>query len=994
MEVTQFIANKNDRTFFDSLASNLKNCSAFKMSVAFISWGGIQNFFPMLDDLEKRNIKGQILTTTYKDFTTPEVLEKLHTYKNIELKIYVPNTDKDGFHTKGYLFQKDNNWTILIGSSNITHRALRTNQEWNVLESEDLQQNDEPGSFSKSVLEEFEELWNSPFAEEYSDDFLIAYRDYLVKNKNHQNQIKEARKHTFFAYKHHKNTNDEVIKPNRMQQEAIANLAKFRNAGIKKALAIAATGSGKTFMACFDVMQFKPKHMLFIVHRDNILQKSCESFKQILLEDDSNFGFYNGSEKIPESKYVFASTNTLIRHYQEFDKNEFDYIILDEAHHAVAPGNKKILNWFTPEFLLGLTATPERMNGDVFSVFDNHVAVEIRLRDALKYELVCPFNYFALSDVEGVDYTKLKKKPGEEGYLDEVAKMLAIEKRVDYVIEKLNAYGHDGAKAKVLGFCATVEHANYMASEFNKRLGNGKAVALNGNENDTDERQLYIDKLEDDNDKLSYIFTVNIFNEGVDIPSVNTVLMLRPTQSAIVFIQQLGRGLRKLEGKEFLTVLDFVGNYQKSFLLAVAFNGKTSTNKRKLQKQVKEDFKDLPNAFIHMDPIIKEQILRQLEKERFMTFINMAEEYFTFKRVNCENKVPLLMDYIKPGLTLDPLNFCKIKSKKTHNLIPSYLHFITEADSENTRSISRVLEVEEFNQFIKFISTFLPAVRIDEWCILNVLINSKDKNFSTTSISLFEEMRKLVDVNHSQNLTHACEVLSGKHADSSELSKFNKAFCEQIGNTIQLNKQLINALKNNPLSQAFLTLAKDTINYAIVRYLEEFGREDYGYPFLKLYHGYTMKQPALASNYQKAISSFRGSGLLTNCKPDYFIFVDLYKDENIREAINYKDKFFTPSIFQWQSPNDSRRDRGSGYEIIHNIEQKNNLHLFVRKYSEIETIPQPYIYLGKVNTHPDSAKGDKPITMVFALENEIPPDLYEDFITNERYIESDDVQKE
>ena len=881
MEDTQFIANKEDYNFFDSLKNNLYNCSEFKMSVAFISWGGIQNFFPIFEDLERKNIKGQILTTTYEDFTKPEVLQKIHSYKNLELKIYVPKNEKDGFHTKGYLFQNENQWTIIIGSSNITQRALKTNQEWNLLQSEKCKEDHEPGSLTKTVLEEFNNLWNSPYAAEYSDDFLISYRDYLIKNKTNQERIYEAKKHTFFAYKNNKNKSEEVIQPNRMQQEAIVNLAKLRESGVNKALAVAATGSGKTFLAAFDVaMQFKPKHMLFIVHRDNILEKSCESFKKILLEDDSKFGFFNGTEKCPDCKYVFASTNTLIRHFEEFDREEFDYIILDEAHHATAPGNQKILKYFKPKFLLGLTATPERMNGDVFSVFDNHVAVEIRLRDALKYELVCPFNYFALSDVDEVDYTKLKKKPGEEGYLDEVAKMLAIGRRVDYVIEKINYYGHDGNKAKVLGFCATVEHANYMAQEFNKRLGEGKAIALNGNDDDTERRQFFIDKLENDNDELSYIFTVNIFNEGVDIPTVNTVLMLRPTQSAIVFIQQLGRGLRKLENKEFLTVLDFVGNYQKSFLMAVAFNGKAGTNKRKLQKQVKEDFKDLPNAFIHMDPIIKEQILSQLEKERFMTMVNMSEEYFTFKRINCDNKVPFLTDFLKPGLNIEPLNFCRIKSRKTHNLIPSYIHFITEVDAENTKELIQVLQVKEFDQFIKFISTFLPVVRIDEWCILDYLLNSK--NYSATTIELFEEIHKYVDVDHSSNLIHACEVLSGYHSKD-ETEKFGKAFCSFSNDTISLSKDLVAQLTTNSNTSCFLIWVKDIIHYAQVRYTEEFGRDDYGYPFLKLYHGYTMKQPAIASNYEKSISSFRGSGLLTNCKPDYFIFVDLYKDENIRE---------------------------------------------------------------------------------------------------------------
>ena len=337
---------------------------------------------------------------------------------------------------------------------------------------------------------------------------------------------------------------------------------------------------------------------------------------------------------------------------------------------------------------------------------------------------------------------------------------------------------------------------------------------------------------------------------------------------------------------------------------------------------------------------------------------------------------------------MTPLNFCKVKSRKTHNLIPSYIHFICEVDCENTQELNQILLVEELNQFIRLISTLLPAIRIDEWCILDYLL--KSENYSATVLELFEEIRKYVDIDHSNNLIHACGMLSGKYADKDELIKYEKAFCTFDGNTITLNSEFIYVLENNSCSALFKLWLNDTIHYAQVRYTEEFGRIDYGYPFLKLYHGYTMKHPAIASNYQKSISSFRGSGLLTNCKPDYFIFVDLYKDENIREEINYKDKFLTRKEFQWQSPNDSIRAKGSGFEIVHNMERGNILHLFVRKYSEIEKIPQPYIYLGKVNTHPESATGDKPITMTFALEEELPQDLYEDFITNEKFIETEE----
>lgn len=278
----------------------------------------------------------------------------------------------------------------------------------------------------------------------------------------------------------------------------------------------------------------------------------------------------------------------LARHYTEFEPNDFDYIVLDEAHHASSSQYKEILKYFKPRFLLGLTATPERTNGeDIFSIFDNNIAIEIRLRQALELNLVCPFHYFGLKDVDGIDYSKITAEPGTKEFVQQIASMLMIGKRVDYIIEKFQFYGHDGEKAKVLGFCANIEHAKYMADEFNKRLsvnGENVAVALySGNGVSTATRENYVKRLENDSDPLQYIFTVNLFNEGIDIPSVNTVLMLRPTESSIIFIQQLGRGLRKLPNKEFVTVLDFIGNYKNSFLMAIALYGKPDFDRIRLK---------------------------------------------------------------------------------------------------------------------------------------------------------------------------------------------------------------------------------------------------------------------------------------------------------------------------------------------------------------------------------------------------------------------------
>lgn len=309
MEESFLITNGPVRSFYNELIENLNSCSHFKISVAFITYGGLQVLLETLKALETRDIHGEILTTTYKEMTSPQVLERLSKFKNIHLKIYVPPTQNDGFHAKGYLFHKTSleseKWTVIIGSSNITGRALKTNVEWNVLQNENCGERQEPGVFTKSVLDEFETLWKSPWAKEYSDEFLISYRDYLAKVKRQQKQESKL----LFSYNSFTDENSpSIIQPNEMQQEAIVKLDRLRKTGAKKALAIAATGSGKTYMSVFDALQVKPNHLLFIVHREDILKKAKESFDTICSATEENYssGFFTGSQKDKNCKYLFA----------------------------------------------------------------------------------------------------------------------------------------------------------------------------------------------------------------------------------------------------------------------------------------------------------------------------------------------------------------------------------------------------------------------------------------------------------------------------------------------------------------------------------------------------------------------------------------------------------------------------------------------------------------------------------------------------------------
>ena len=535
MESAEFIYNGKTRNFYNVLVDNLQQCSEFKISVAFITYGGLQVLLPTLTELSAKNIPGEILTTTYQNMTTPAVLKRLSEFPNIKLKIFVPPTSTDGFHAKGYLFHKsftqDDYWTVIIGSSNITGNALKTNVEWNVLQNEPVTENKDPKPFSKSVIEEFNTLWESPWAKDYSDEFLLSYCKYLAKIKA---DVKAQKAVELFKYEQ-----AQAIQPNAMQQEAIVKLAKLRKTGAKKALAIAATGSGKTYMSVFDALQVEPKRLLFIVHREDILKKAKESFDRICGVVGRNYssGFFTGNQKEKNCTYLFATRDTMSRHYLEFEKDDFDYIVIDEAHHASSESYQRILSYFEPDFLLGLTATPERSdNGDIYELFDNNVAVEIRLRQALEYNLICPFHYFGITDAEGIDYSKIKAVPGTAQYTEEIAKMLMVSYRVDYIIDKMRFFGYDAAKPKVLGFCQTIKHAKYMADEFNAR--GIPSIALSSEDNKSiDERIAVTKRLEDDSDPLQVIFTVDLFNEGIDIPSVNTILMLRPTDSSIIFMR-------------------------------------------------------------------------------------------------------------------------------------------------------------------------------------------------------------------------------------------------------------------------------------------------------------------------------------------------------------------------------------------------------------------------------------------------------------------------
>lgn len=929
----RLIVNSQRGNLLGELKESLRECKSFYFSVAFINFSGLQLLLDSFRDLEERGVKGKIITSTYLNFTEPKALENVKSFENIDLKIFIADSEK-GFHTKAYIFENEDNFKIIIGSSNITQRALKSNVEWNVMI---ISKKDT--DFVKEVLEEYEGIWSSTGI--VDDEFLEKYNEFIKSIKEKQREIAID----FSEY--------EVIKPNFMQKEAMENLERLRSAGENKALVIAATGTGKTYMSAFDVMAFNPKRLLFLVHREDILISAEKTYKSLCKNKNITMGFYTGNSKEREADYLFSTVQTMCRNLEEFNRDDFDYIVIDEAHHSTSPTYERILNYFTPKFLLGITATPERCDtGDIFQVFDNNVALEIRLNEALEHELIVPFHYFGITDIDAVDYSNV-----DLDNISEISKRLMINSRVDFIIDKMNFYGFDGSKQKTVGFCINKEHAYYMAEKFNE--AGIPSIALTG-DHSIDKRTEEIRNLENENHELKVIFTVDIFNEGVDIPSINQVLMLRPTNSPIIFIQQLGRGLRKHRSKEFLTVLDFIGNHNKAFLIALALKGGRYYDKDSLKVSVATDFSDIPGCSnIQMDRISKERILNQLNTENFNSLRYLKEEYNEFKSL-LGGKIPYqLMDYVKFDGAPDPLKFI--------NYGKTYQGFLKKV--EKTYEALELLD-EDFYKVLKELSDKLPLKRPHEFAIIKELINKSELNVDEAS----KGIRKYIKSVDEETVKHAFRTLNQDYYDSREKSNCIKLFDligEKLVKLISFEKILSD--------KRYKEIIVDLLNYGLITYEKRFGSENFGVPFFKLYEQYQMVDAALLSNYEKIHSSFRGSGLMANGK-EYFLFVDLNKDEDIKESINYKDEFLSRSLFQWETPNSTAQSSERGKNIIFNKERGINLHLFVRKYKEIDRKVQPYIYIGKGDVV--KYEGEKPIKVHIELHNKVPENLYVEFTKN------------
>lgn len=535
----------------ESLNEDMRCADTIKIIVSFIMESGVKLIAESLLTALNRGARVEILTGTYLGITEPSALYRL---KNLlqdrgEIRIY---NGKNSFHPKGYFIDGEMGRRVYVGSSNISRMGLIMGLEWNYIID---------AQYDEESVDRFESSFDALFEKESSEmdmDFLRSYSAGWKKTA----YIREA--------EFDENADAEEIsriEPRGIQSEALYELDLARKEGIERGLVAAATGSGKTYISAFDAKQFGASKVLFIAHREEILKQAMESFRNV--HPDRSMALFNGQWKNPDADFIFASVQTLSRaEYLKspyFLPDQFDYMIVDEFHHAAADSYRKVLDYFSPRFLLGLTATPYRMdNQDILALCENNMIYELSLPSAINRDVLCPYRYLGVYDL--VDYSQVKSVNGKYA-LEDLEKAYRLHERSEEVYNKYKDYGG----AHTIGFCASIGHAEEMASFFRSKGVLAEAVHSNM-ESHQSERALLVEKFREK--KIHVLFAVDIFNEGVDIPEIDTVMFLRPTESYVVFLQQLGRGLRKHEGKGRLTVIDFIGNYKRAHYKPLLLAGK------------------------------------------------------------------------------------------------------------------------------------------------------------------------------------------------------------------------------------------------------------------------------------------------------------------------------------------------------------------------------------------------------------------------------------
>lgn len=909
----EFISNnyKLGKKVLVSIEEELQRCEEFYISVAFITKSGITPLLQTLKDLEQKNIPGKILTTNYLMFSEPEALEKLAGLKNIELKMFVASSETGGFHTKGYIFREEEIYRIIIGSSNMTLSAITRNKEWNTKIV-----STEQGELTQAVLQEFDELWQDEHSLAF-EDFIDSYRQEYLNEKIIRKQKQQAVSEQVVELENYR------LKPNKMQVAFVKNVMEMRAQHIDRALLLSSTGTGKSLASAFMLREMGTRRALFIVHREQIAKQTLKSYKRVF-GSSRTYGLLSGNSRELGAEFLFATMQMMSKEEirSHYSPEDFDVIILDECHHVGAESYQKIMQYFKPKFWLGMTASPDTNQYDIYSIFDHHIAYEIRLQQALEEDLLCPFHYFGITDLE-INGEVFDDNAGVKNFSN-----LISDARVDYVIDKANYYGFSGDRVKGLIFCSRKDEAKELSKKFNER---GLRTEVLTGEDTQERRESVIARLtndEDGEDQLDYIFTVDIFNEGVDIPEINQVIMLRPTQSPVVFIQQLGRGLRKYEGKEYVVILDFIGNYMNNFMIPIALSGDRSYNKDAMRRYIREGARVIPgSSTIHFDEISKKRIYASIDTARTNDMKLLRESYRTLKYKL--GRIPTIRDFKKFG---------SVDVTKIFEKCGSYHNFLKKYETEYHVHLTNQEEI-----IIEYFSKKLIAYkRIHELEMLRMLISRENRLL---------QYQKLLQEKYHVGMNEQVEksvIRNLKNQFPKEEERRKYSDCDLVEKNTDGSYSLSSKFQKALLNINFRQMILELLDFGIEQWKEKYG-QIYRDTNFTLYQKYTYEDVCRLLNWNKNLNAQNIGGYYYDSETKTLpVFINYHKAE---DAIAYEDRFVSEGHLIALSKHPRKITSSDAVHIYKQSEEdKNNrIFLFVRKNKD-DNEAKEFYFLGEIFT--------------------------------------------
>ena len=787
------------------LINSLKQADSVDIVVSFLMESGVRMLLNELENALKRGAKIRILTGNYLGITQPSALYliKHKLGEQVDLRFY--NEKNRSFHPKSYMFHYKDYSTIYIGSSNISRSALTSGIEWNYRFS------------SKTDPQNYEKFYNT-FLDLFENHSVVIDEDELKRYSKDWHRPAVSKDLDRYDLQDNEITNNiALFEPRGAQIEALCALENTRAEGAKRALVQAATGVGKTYLAAFDSKKYG--RVLFVAHREEILKQAAESFKNVRNSDD--YGFFDGESKCTDKSVIFASVATLGRNEylndRYFAPDYFNYIVIDEFHHAVNDQYQRIVNYFNPQFLLGLTATPERLDGrNIYEICDYNVPYEISLKEAINKGMLVPFHYYGIFDE--TDYSKLHIVRGryDEKELNET--YIGNVHRHELIYKYYCKYG----SRQALGFCCSKEHAREMAKEFSARGIPSVAVFSYASGEYTEKRNVAIQKLK--NGEIKVIFSVDMFNEGVDITSVDMVMFLRPTESPIVFLQQLGRGLRKYRGKEFLTVLDFIGNYEKAGRVRFLLEGKTGVQREGVHLSDALQFPD--DCLVDFDMKLID-LFAEMDRKHLKLKDQIINEYFRVKELLGKRPTRLdLFTYMDDNIYESAITHSKDNPFKRYLEFLNDLGELSQIEEEFYKGIGR--EFISLIENINMSKVYKMPVLMAFYNNSNVLMKVSEKQLLSSWKEFFSTGTNWKDLDKNMTLQKYKDISDKEHLKKilampvHFLLESGKGFFVKNDDVILGLREELHPLIDNPV---MIQQMKDVIDYRTMDYYQRRYRE-------------------------------------------------------------------------------------------------------------------------------------------------------------------------